>query len=136
MIIAVASQNKRHITGHTGRCRKFLIYLVDNGNIISKDLLELPEELSFHKCSPDDPHPLDEVAVLINGGMGQGLARRLANKGIMSVITTRKDPDSVVADYLSGRLTHQRTGFGCPDHEHYACLDADSNSNSNSNDTE
>ena len=129
MKIAVASQDRRHITGHTGRCRKFLIYQVDNGKILSKDLYELPEELSFHNSSPDDPHPLDEVAVLINGGMGQGLARRLANKGIMSVITTRKDPDSVVADYLSGRLTHQRTGFGCPVREHYECLDTDSNSN-------
>ena len=128
MKIAVASQDQRHITDHTGRCRKFLIYYTDNGKIISKELFELPEELSFHKSSPLDPHPLDDIAVLINGGMGQGLARRLANKGIMSVITTRKDPDSAVADYLSGRLTHQRTGFGSPQHEHYVCLDTDSNS--------
>jgi len=123
MKIAVASQDRRHITGHTGRCRKFLIYHVDNGNILSKDLLELPEELSFHQSSPNDPHPLDEVQVLINGGMGQGLARRLASKGIMGVITTRKDPDSAVTDYLTGRLTHKRTGFGCPDREHYECFD-------------
>lgn len=128
MIIAVASQDKRHITGHTGRCRKFLIYHVDNGNIISKDLLELPEELSFHKSSPNEPHPLDDMAVLITAGMGQGLARRLANKGIMSVITTRKEPDSAVIDYLNGRLMHQRTGFGCPVREHYACLDTDNHS--------
>ena len=123
MKIAVASQDRRHITGHTGRCRKFLIYHVDNGSILSKDLLELPEELSFHQSSPHAPHPLDDTAVLITGGMGQGLARRLANKGIMSVITTRKDPDSAVTDYLSGRLTHKRTGFGCPDREHYECFD-------------
>ena len=128
MIIAVASQDRRHITGHTGRCRKFFIYQIDNGNILSKDLLELPEELSFHKSAPNEPHPLDDMAVLITGGMGQGLARRLANKGIMSVITTRKNPDSAVTDYLSGQLTHQRTGFGCPDREHYECLDINSDS--------
>ena len=122
MSIAVASQDKRHITGHAGRCRKFLIYKVDNAQILSKDLLEFPEELSFHQSSPNDPHPLDEMAVLINGGMGQGLARRLANKGIMSVITTRKDPDSAVMDFLNGSLRHQRTGFGCPTHDHYECL--------------
>ncbi|NNF97014.1 MAG: nitrogen fixation protein [Halobacteria archaeon] len=132
MIIAVASQDQRHITGHTGRCRKFLIYQVDNGKVLSKDLLELPEELSFHQSSPDEPHPLDDTAVLITGGMGQGLARRLANKGIMSVITTRKDPDSAVTDFINGRLRHQRTGFGCPAREHYTCLDT----NSDSNDTE
>ena len=123
MKIAVASQDRRHITGHTGRCRKFLIYQVANEKILSKELLELPEELSFHHSSPHDPHPLDDVAVLINGGMGQGLARRLANKGIMGVITTRKDPDNAVMAYLNGRLTHQRTGYGCPSREHYVCLD-------------
>lgn len=123
MKIAVASQNRRQITGHTGRCRKFLIYQVADGKVLAKDLLELPDELSFHNSSPHDPHPLDDVAVLINGGMGQGLARRLANKGIMSVITTRKDPDGAVLDYLNGQLTHQRTGFGCPEHDHYKCLE-------------
>jgi len=124
MKIAVASQNRRHITGHTGRCCKFLIYNVANGQIVNKTLLELPTELSFHESSVHEPHPLDDVQVLINGGMGKGLARRLASKGIMGVITTRKDPDSAVTDYLSGRLTHKRTGFGCPDREHYECFDA------------
>ena len=123
MKIAVASQDRRHITGHTGRCRKFLIYQVANGKILSKELLELPIELSFHRTSPQDPHPLDEVAVMITGGMGQGLARRLANKGIMCVITTRTDPDGAVSAYLTGQLQHQRTGFGCPTREHYECLD-------------
>ncbi len=126
MKIAVASQNRRHITGHTGRCRKFLIYQIADGKILSKDLLELPEELSFHRTSPHDLHPLDDVAVMITGGMGQGLARRLANKGIMSVITTSTDPDGAVMAYLKGQLTHQRTGFGCPSREHYLCLDSDS----------
>lgn len=124
MKIAVASQDRRHITGHTGRCRKFLIYQVANEMIISKDLLELPDELSFHNSSPHDPHPLDDVAVLINGGMGQGLARRLANKGVMTVITTRKDPDGAVTAFLKGQLIHLRTGYGCPTREHYVCLDA------------
>lgn len=123
MKIAVASQDRRHITGHTGRCHKFLIYQVANGKILSKELLELPTELSFHRTSPQEPHPLDDVAVMITGGIGQGLARRLANKGIMSVITTRTDPDGAVSAYLNGHLQHQRTGFGCPPREHYECLD-------------
>lgn len=124
MKIAVASQDRRHITGHTGRCRKFLIYQVVNEKILSKELLELPEELSFHRSSPHESHPLDDVAVVINGGMGQGLARRLANKGIMSVITTRKEPDGAVIAFLKGQLMHQRTGYGCPERNHYACLDS------------
>lgn len=129
MKIAVASQDRRHITGHTGRCRKFLIYQVVDEKIFSKELLELPEELSFHHSSPNDPHPLDDAAVVISGGMGQGLARRLANKGIMSVITTRKEPDGAVMAFLKGQLMHQRTGYGCPARDHYACLDTNTDRN-------
>ncbi len=37
MNIAVASQNRREITDHTGRCRKFWIYKVENGMIANKE---------------------------------------------------------------------------------------------------
>ena len=104
MKIAVASQNRREITDHTGRCRKFWIYEVDEGTVSTKDLLELPKEQSFHDSSPHQPSPLDGVQVLIAGGMGTGLVRRLENMGIEPLITTETDPDRAVADYLNGSL--------------------------------
>ena len=81
MKIAVASQNKREITDHTGRCRRFWIYEIETGTIANKKLLELPKEQSFHDSSPHDPPPLDDVQVLIAIGMGTGLVRRLENRG-------------------------------------------------------
>ena len=104
MRIAVASQNRREITDQTGRCRKFWIYEVDEGTVSTKDLLELPKEQSFHDSSPHEPSPLGGVQVLIAGGMGTGLVRRLENMGIEPLITTETDPDRAVADYLNGSL--------------------------------
>ena len=104
MKIAVASQNRREITGHTGHCRKFWIYTVENQAISNKSLLELPKEQSFHDSSPSEPSPLDDVQVLIAGGMGRGLVRRLETRNIKAVITPVKDPDQAVRDFLKGSL--------------------------------
>ena len=104
MKIAVTSQNRRTITEHAGKCRKFWIYDTEWGQIAGKTLLELPIEQSFHESSPHEPHPLDGVQVLIAGSMGPGLSRRLAAKGITALTTPETDPDRAVAAYLDGSL--------------------------------
>lgn len=125
MKIAVSSQNQTQVTGHLGRCQKFWIYEVENHTIQGKEPLQITKDLSFHESSPKDPHPLDTVQVLISGGMGQGLARRLASKGIQPLITTETDPDTAVMAYLAGTLAtltpeehHQREHGDDPDHHH------------------
>jgi len=107
MKIAVASQNRRDITDHTGRCRKFWVYQIEKGTIKNKVLLELAKEQSFHDSSAHEPSPLDDVQVLIAGGMGTGLVRRLENRGIEPLITTEPSPDKAVSDYLNGSLVTQ-----------------------------
>lgn len=104
MKIAVTSQNRRTITEHAGKCRKFWIYDTEWGQIAGKTLLELPIEQSFHESSPHEPHPLDAVQVLIAGSMGPGLSRRLAAKGITALTTPETDPDQAVVAYLRGAL--------------------------------
>jgi len=104
MKIAVASQNRKEITGHTGRCRKFWIYQIQNDAIVAKELLELPKEQSFHESSPMERSPLDDVQVLIAGDMGTGLARRLQQKNIWALITKEGSPDQAVKDFLKGIL--------------------------------
>lgn len=104
MKIAVASQNRREITDHTGRCRKFWVYQIENGVTANKTLLELAKEQSFHDSSPQDPSPLDDIQILIAGGMGTGLVKRLENREITSLITTENDPDKAVEYYLKGTL--------------------------------
>lgn len=103
MKIAVSSQNRKTVTGHAGKCRKFWIYDVAGGKALGRTLLELPLDQSFH-ASHGAPHPLDHVSVLITGGMGMGLQQRLKQKGILAVSTAETDPDQAVAAWLNGTL--------------------------------
>jgi predicted Fe-Mo cluster-binding NifX family protein len=107
MKIAVTSQNRKNVTEHAGRCRKFWIFETDNNAIIDKQLLELPKEQAFHDASPHDPHPLDDMDVLIAGGMGQGLVARLGKKGIKGLVTSETDPETAVSLYLDGTLSSE-----------------------------
>ena len=109
-LIAVASQNRKEVTGHAGRCRKFWIYRIENGQVTDKSLLELPKEKSFLESDHHGPHPLDPVRVLITGGMGEGMTRRLARKGIVGVATREIDPDRAVVGYLDGSLAPAALG--------------------------
>jgi predicted Fe-Mo cluster-binding NifX family protein len=104
MKIAVASQNRKIVTGHAGKCRKFWLYDIAAHAVKEKTLLELPREQSFHEYTGAEPHPLQGIQVLITGGMGAGLARRLAGMGIEGLVTTETDPDRAVAAYLAGTL--------------------------------
>ncbi len=104
MKIAVTSQNKREITGHAGRCRKFWIYQVVDGKVGEKTLLELPKEQAFHESHGNDPHPLDDIQVFITGSMGMGLVNRMNAKGIEAISTQEKEPDKAVAAYLDGSI--------------------------------
>ncbi|MGA8055768.1 MAG: NifB/NifX family molybdenum-iron cluster-binding protein [Burkholderiales bacterium] len=116
MKIAVTSQNREAVTAHAGKCRKFWIYDVEGKQVKRKTLLELPKEQSLHASDGESPHPLDGVHVLISGGMGGGLADRLARRGISALVTSEPNPDWAVAAYIDGRLEtlppqcHERHG--------------------------
>ena len=120
MKIAITSQNRREITEHAGRCRKFWIYDIEAKQVRNKTLLELPKEQSFHESSPLAPHPLDDVTALISRSMGAGMLRRLAGKGILGIVTEESNPDAAIAAYLAGKLLTHGHGNGCQHgHEHH-----------------
>lgn len=116
MKIAVTSQNRKTITSHAGKCRKFWVYETRHAEVVDKRLLELPLEQSFHASTQDTPHPLDGVNVLISGGMGSGLWQRLKRKGILAVSTGETDPDRAVATWLDGSLKERPAQGQCPPH--------------------
>ncbi|WP_319239411.1 NifB/NifX family molybdenum-iron cluster-binding protein [uncultured Propionivibrio sp.] len=99
--IAVTSQNRKQITEHAGKCRKFWIYETRAKAIVSKTLLELPLEQSLHASAGDDKHPLDPIDLLITGSIGDGLRQRLAERGVDTIVTTETDPDAVVGKLLA-----------------------------------
>jgi len=118
MKIAVTSQNRKTITGHAGKCRKFWVYELQGQEIKGKNLLELTLEQSFHESAHDQPHPLDGVAVLISGGMGFGLQNRLKQKGILALATSETDPDSAITAWLNGILPEVAPEAHEHDHGH------------------
>ena len=99
--IAVASQNRRTVTGHAGRCRRFRVY--DAASRAPIGDIELSPEQVLHGHTLDAAHPLAQVQVLIAAGIGDGLARRLERAGITSYSSAADDPACAVADYLDGR---------------------------------
>jgi predicted Fe-Mo cluster-binding NifX family protein len=116
MKIAVASQNRREVTGHTGRCRKFWFYDIEQGQVLNKRLLELPKEQSLHESPRYASHPLMVADVLISAGMGQGVVRRLEAWGVETVVTPEPSPDAAVAHYLAGTLPSGEQGGQCSCH--------------------
>ena len=118
MQIAVASQNRKTITGHTGRCRRFWIFRIDDDQITDRSLLELSREQSFHETPGSASHPLDGVDVLITGGMGQPLVARLGRRGTEALVTSETDPERAVRAYLAGTLAVELPGEKEGHHHH------------------
>jgi predicted Fe-Mo cluster-binding NifX family protein len=118
MQIAVTSQNRKTITEHAGKCRKFWIYDIADGNIAGKQLIELPIEQSFHASHHSLAAPLASVSVLITASMGAGLYQRLQRHGIQALITPETDPDTAVAAFLDGNLSALAGDQLPPCHDH------------------
>jgi predicted Fe-Mo cluster-binding NifX family protein len=104
MKIAVTSQNRKTVTEHAGRCRRFWIYTIEDGVISDKTLLELSKEESFNDSDSNAPHPLDGIDLLLTASMGSGLAQRLARRAVETRVTHQTDPDAAVIHYLDSQI--------------------------------
>ncbi len=94
--IAVSSQNRKTVTDHAGRCRKFWVYEVRQNKVHDKTLRELTLEQTLHSSPLGDDHPLDDVHVMITAGMSPFLYQRLQRGGIKGFVTDESDPDKAV----------------------------------------
>ena len=103
MKIGVTSQNFRDITPHAGMTRRFMIFETASDNqILQTGKLDLPKEMAMHDHPSNAAHPIDGVDVLITGSCGQGLARKLAARGIKVIVTSETDPTTAVTALVSG----------------------------------
>jgi predicted Fe-Mo cluster-binding NifX family protein len=124
MKLAITSQDRTHITEHAGHCRRFWIYDIVDAAIAHKTFVEVPANQTFHEFAGRLPAHLQDVDVLITGGMGQSLTDRLSRNGITGLVTSETQPDAAVSAYLSGNLAtitpeHTECGFGeGPHHAH------------------
>ena len=102
MKIGITSQNFRTITGHAGKTRRFLIYTVDpeTKKIAEPERLDLPKEMSLHAYNSPEPHPVEQLDVLITAGCGEGFRQRMARHNVHVVVTTETDPETAVRSFM------------------------------------
>ncbi|MBN2906734.1 MAG: nitrogen fixation protein [Rhodobacteraceae bacterium] len=105
MLIAVASQNFRTVTGHVGKTRRFLVFEASAGAPAQEvDRIDLPRGMAMHDFHGDGHHPLYDVNAIIAGSVGDGFARRMAARGITAVATGEVDPAMAAQAFAEGRL--------------------------------
>lgn len=112
MKIAVTYDNG-NIFGHFGRTENFKIYDVEDGKILSTEILssgETGHEALAYLLSGN------AVDVLICGGIGGGAQAALADAGVQLISGASGDADEAVKAFLAGELTS--TGANCDHHGH------------------
>lgn len=125
MKIAVITDDGKTISQHFGRAPYYLVFSVENGQIVQR---ELREKMGHNQFSAE-PHPeehhhsgehgQDEVShgkhtlmagtisdcqVLLCGGMGYGAYESMRRLNIRPVVTDLGDIDAAVQSYLNGTL--------------------------------
>lgn len=108
---------------HFGHTQQFKIYEVENGNVISSQVMDTNG--SGHGALASLLGGL-KVNMLICGGIGGGAQMALAEAGIVVYGGVTGDADLAVADFLAGNLAynpcvqcnhhHHEEGHSCGDH--------------------
>lgn len=104
MKIAVTSPNAKTIAGHAGKCPGYLVFEVENKQIVSKTHIKLTREQTFRNfsglLSESEEHPLKGINIFITQSLGEGLSNRLTQDGINIHITSVNEPEQVVQSLL------------------------------------
>ncbi|HKJ81472.1 MAG TPA: NifB/NifX family molybdenum-iron cluster-binding protein [Ignavibacteriaceae bacterium] len=122
MKIAVASNDFKHVTGHLGRCKSFLIYDTENGKVIDKEVRQntfTHHAQHGHHHGEADGHGhgeghhhshaalvdnLNDCNTLIFQSGGWRIIEDLKQGNIIPFLTNEKIADEAVEKYLKGEL--------------------------------
>jgi predicted Fe-Mo cluster-binding NifX family protein len=107
--VAVASQNKKTITSHAGKCRHFYIYSIDREGNYTKELVDLSKEETLHYTFHEDPaanphNYLYDMDILLTQSIGQGAIQKLALQNVTAYIIQETDPDTAIKKLIEGTL--------------------------------
>lgn len=112
MKIAVACEGNM-VTEHFGHCESFLIFDVNNNQIISKQIVPNPG----HKPGFLPVFLYEKgVNVIMSGGMGGGAVEIFNEKNIKVLTGVSGDAETAVKQYLEGNLVY--SGSICHEHKH------------------
>ncbi|OIO53756.1 MAG: hypothetical protein COX57_04650 [Alphaproteobacteria bacterium CG_4_10_14_0_2_um_filter_63_37] len=105
MFIAVAVNKSDQVAGHIGKCPHWAVYEVALGEageptVTLYERIELPKALIFHHYQDDQPHPLLDCVAVVGGSAGESFQRKMAARGLETVLTAEPDPAKAVFDWL------------------------------------
>ncbi|MFB0920096.1 MAG: P-loop NTPase, partial [Oscillospiraceae bacterium] len=111
--IAVAGEGK-NVTEHFGHCEAFIVFDVENGNIVKEEALPNPG----HKPGFLPNYLADRgVNVIISGGMGGGAVDIFNERNVEVIVGASGNAKAAVEKYLRGEL--KTTGSICHEHQHH-----------------
>ena len=113
MKIAVATEGQ-NVTEHFGHCESFMIYEVENGEIVREELVQNPG----HKPGFLPNFLADRgVEVIISGGMGGRAIDLFNERNIEVIVGASGDARTAVVSYLKSEL--ETTGSVCHEHKYH-----------------
>jgi predicted Fe-Mo cluster-binding NifX family protein len=123
MKIAVVTEDEATISQHFGRAPYYLVYTVEDGNVIDKELRDKAGHHTFTtqhtETAPGERHgygagsqskhdamagAISDCQVLISGGMGWGAYESMSGYNIEAVVTDISSADEAVRLYIEGKL--------------------------------
>jgi predicted Fe-Mo cluster-binding NifX family protein len=123
MKIAAATDDLKTVTGHVGRCNAFLVYEVENGNIVNREVRENTfthhkaggHNHEHHEHSHDHEHhhhhshealaeALSGCSHLICCGIGRRAINDLEQNGISVIITEEQYAEEAAVKLSKGEL--------------------------------
>ncbi|MFC3608343.1 NifB/NifX family molybdenum-iron cluster-binding protein [Stutzerimonas tarimensis] len=125
-LVAVATDRQGKIASHAGRAHRWEVFDVWPGEAPeSAYSLVLAEHACLHEwhvCDFPERHPLHAIDVAIAASAGDGVIRRLAERGVELLCTDEVEPAVAVRAWLAGELSpglpHEDPGCGGEGHQH------------------
>jgi predicted Fe-Mo cluster-binding NifX family protein len=116
-LIAVATRTDGVIASHAGRAHFWTVFDVWPGQSpVEVYSLTLADDACLHEWHVQqfpERHPLHGVDVVIASSAGDGVIRRLQERGVLCVTTAQGNPAQAVQDFLAQKLAP-----GLPHNEH------------------
>ena len=105
MKIVVGTEDGKKVSrSHFGMSKVFVIYEINNGEVISKKELENPIVSSHkHAEAKGIMMILGDNDVFIGRAMGRESVPSLRKKGIKPLLTTKESADEAVKDFMENR---------------------------------
>ena len=120
MKIAIASNDLKQVTGHLGRCKSFIIYNVESGKIVGKEIRQ--NTFTHHRQGNHEEHghgdghnhshaalveALSDCEVVIFQSGGWRVIEDLKAGNIIPFLTDERIADKAAEKYLKGELVEK-----------------------------